>query len=134
MLKNQLDWIKIVDVIPFSSFESVSLFFDSDFISSYLSYFHLVIVSCGTTVRDNCSYLVQSALTTGLEIPCSYSVCRLGSNICRIRYDFTVSYSKLWSWLIKKIYFTLKFSDFCSDRSTSRNHSCYRHWRRCQCW
>jgi len=47
-------------------------------------------VSCGTTIRDNCSYLVQSALTTGLTIPCKYSVCRVGSNVCRIRYDFTI--------------------------------------------
>ena len=47
-------------------------------------------MSCGTTIRDNCSYLVQSAITTGLTIPCKYSVCRVGSNVCRIRYDFTV--------------------------------------------
>ena len=49
-----------------------------------------VTIGCGTTVRDNCSYLVQSAVTTGLTVPCTYSVCKVSNNICRIRYDFTV--------------------------------------------
>ena len=49
-----------------------------------------VTLGCGSTARDNCTYLVQSAFTTGLQVPCTYSICKAGSNICRIRYDFTV--------------------------------------------
>jgi len=45
-------------------------------------------LSCGGTVAENSSYIVQSS-TTALTSPCTYTVCRCSSNICRIRYDFT---------------------------------------------
>ena len=53
-----------------------------------------VLVSCGSTINDNCSYVVQSSFSTGVSNPCTYKVCPVGNNVCRIRYDFTV-------WFIK---------------------------------
>ena len=54
-----------------------------------------VLATCGSQVNDNCSYIVQSSfsslsLTSGITNPCTYTVCPVGNNICRIRYDFTV--------------------------------------------
>ena len=49
-----------------------------------------VVLSCGGKSSENCTYLVQAA-TTSLTSPCSYKICPTSSNICRIRFDFTVS-------------------------------------------
>merc|ERR1719362_1489130 len=45
-------------------------------------------LSCGGSASENQTYLVQSSVTT-LTSPCSYTVCKCSTNICRIRYDFT---------------------------------------------
>ncbi len=50
----------------------------------------VVTLACGGSTADNVSYLVQAS-TTSLTTPCKYKVCPLNNNICRIRYDFTVS-------------------------------------------
>ena len=47
------------------------------------------MTSCGGETSDNNSYLVQSS-STSISSPCMYKVCPLNTNICRIRYDFTV--------------------------------------------
>jgi hypothetical protein len=49
------------------------------------------ILSCGGTSSQNCTYLVQAATTKSPTTagPCTYTLCRCNSNICRIRLDFT---------------------------------------------
>ena len=49
-----------------------------------------VSLSCGKSSAENCTFLVQSS-TSGISSPCIYTICRSNSNICRIRFDFTVS-------------------------------------------
>merc|ERR1711992_23013 len=45
-------------------------------------------LSCGGSSSENQTYLVQSS-TTSLTSPCTYSICKCSTNICRIRFDFT---------------------------------------------
>jgi hypothetical protein len=51
-----------------------------------------VSLACGGSTSDNNTYLVQSGATTGISQSCKFTICKLSSNICRIRYDFTVRY------------------------------------------
>ncbi len=55
--------------------------------------FSTVVVTCGGTKSENCTYLVQSSVTS-LTSPCTYSICPCNNNICRLRFDFTVSFKK----------------------------------------
>ena len=48
-----------------------------------------VSLSCGGSASENCTYLVQSSVTT-LTSPCTYKVCPCNTNICRLRFDFQV--------------------------------------------
>merc|ERR1712156_463240 len=45
-------------------------------------------LSCGDSSSQNQTYLVQSSVTS-LTSPCTYSICKCSTNICRIRFDFT---------------------------------------------
>merc|ERR1712156_889214 len=45
-------------------------------------------LSCGGSSSENQTYLVQSSVTS-LTSPCTYSICKCSTNICRIRFDFT---------------------------------------------
>merc|ERR1712223_1385430 len=45
-------------------------------------------LSCGDSSSQNQPYLVQSSVTS-LTSPCTYSICKCSTNICRIRFDFT---------------------------------------------
>merc|ERR1740129_2111831 len=45
-------------------------------------------LACGGSASENQTYLVQAAVTT-LTNPCKYTICPCGTNICRIRFDFT---------------------------------------------
>merc|ERR1712156_721484 len=45
-------------------------------------------LSCGKSSSENQTYLVQSTVTS-LTSPCTYSICKCSTNICRIRFDFT---------------------------------------------
>merc|ERR1719418_282135 len=45
-------------------------------------------LSCGGSASENQTYLIQSSVTT-LTNPCKYTVCPCGTDICRIRFDFT---------------------------------------------
>merc|ERR1711971_1146651 len=45
-------------------------------------------LSCGGSASENQTYLVQSSVTT-LTSPCKYTICPMGTDICRIRFDFT---------------------------------------------
>merc|ERR1719195_1306404 len=45
-------------------------------------------LSCGKSSSENQTYLVQSTVTS-LTSPCTYSICKCNTNICRIRFDFT---------------------------------------------
>ena len=48
-----------------------------------------VALACGASASENQTYLVQASVTT-LTNPCKYTICPCGTNICRIRFDFTV--------------------------------------------
>lgn len=37
---------------------------------------------------ENCTYLVQAATSTPAADPCTFTICKCSSNICRIRLDF----------------------------------------------
>merc|ERR1719331_208864 len=45
-------------------------------------------LACGASASENQTYLVQASVTT-LTNPCKYTICPCGTNICRIRFDFT---------------------------------------------
>merc|ERR1719411_311562 len=45
-------------------------------------------LSCGSSASENQTYLIQTAVTT-LTSPCTYTICKCSTNICRIRFDFT---------------------------------------------
>merc|ERR1712223_1157803 len=45
-------------------------------------------LSCGDSSSENQTYLVQSSVTS-LTSPCTYTICKCSTNICRIRFDFT---------------------------------------------
>ena len=59
------------------------------FHSNIFPLFLVEMTSCGGQTSDNITYLVQSS-STSISSPCMYKVCPLNTNICRIRYDFTV--------------------------------------------
>ncbi|TRY74784.1 hypothetical protein TCAL_15571, partial [Tigriopus californicus] len=46
-------------------------------------------VACGATTSQNCTYLVQEATTNPPANPCTFTICKQSSDICRIRLDFT---------------------------------------------
>ncbi|XP_059078272.1 uncharacterized protein LOC131876798 isoform X2 [Tigriopus californicus] len=46
-------------------------------------------VACGATISQNCTYLVQEATTNPSTNPCTFTICKQSSDICRIRLDFT---------------------------------------------
>ena len=46
--------------------------------------------SCGGSFSENITYIEQSAITSLSTNPCTYRICPCSSNICRIRYDFSV--------------------------------------------
>jgi len=45
-------------------------------------------LSCGGSSSENQTYIVQSS-TTALTSPCTYTICKCSTDICRIRFDFT---------------------------------------------
>merc|ERR1739844_185941 len=45
-------------------------------------------LSCGKSSSENQTYLVQASATS-LTSPCTYTICKCSTNICRIRFDFT---------------------------------------------
>ena len=49
-----------------------------------------VALSCGSTSSENCTYLTQTA-SQSVANPCTYTICPVSSDICRIKLDFTVS-------------------------------------------
>merc|ERR1711936_396552 len=42
-------------------------------------------LSCGKSSSENQTYLVQAS-TTSLTSPCTYTICKADTNICRIRF------------------------------------------------
>ncbi len=53
-----------------------------------------VSLSCGGSSSENCTYLVQAS-ATAVTSPCNYKICPTNSNICRLRFDFLVSFACL---------------------------------------
>ncbi len=45
----------------------------------------------GGSASENSTYIIQSATTTMSTSPCTYTICPCNSNICRIRFDFSVN-------------------------------------------
>ena len=50
----------------------------------------LVMPSCGATVTQNLTYLVQDATTNPTTKVCAYTLCPVSESVNRIRLDFTV--------------------------------------------
>jgi len=48
----------------------------------------IVSLTCGSSSKQNCTYMVQAATTAPTTNPCTYTICPMSSNICRIRLDF----------------------------------------------
>ena len=68
-------------------------FYPKSIIGSY-HYCLSVALACGASASENQTYLVQASVTT-LTNPCKYTICPCGTNICRIRFDFTVRILKI---------------------------------------
>ncbi|XP_059088780.1 uncharacterized protein LOC131884901 [Tigriopus californicus] len=45
-------------------------------------------LACGSTTSENCTYLVQAVTSMPTVDPCTFTICKCSSNICRIRLDF----------------------------------------------
>merc|ERR1712156_1243345 len=45
-------------------------------------------LSCGGSASENSTHIVQAS-ATAVSSPCTYTICRCSTNICRIRFDFT---------------------------------------------
>merc|ERR1712179_548891 len=45
-------------------------------------------LACGGTASENSTYIVQAS-STAVTSPCTYTVCKCSTDICRLRYDFT---------------------------------------------
>merc|ERR1712223_2296946 len=45
-------------------------------------------LGCGSSSSENQTYLVQTSVTS-LTSPCTYTICKCSTDICRIRFDFT---------------------------------------------
>ena len=54
-----------------------------------LSFIFSVLLTCNSTASENNTYLYQSS-SSSITSPCNYKICPCSTNICRIRYDFTV--------------------------------------------
>ncbi|TRY62107.1 hypothetical protein TCAL_16301, partial [Tigriopus californicus] len=46
-------------------------------------------LSCGGSTSENCTYLVEASSSNPTSDPCTFTICKCSSNICRIRLDFT---------------------------------------------
>ena len=62
----------------------IEIIFDSKLI------FVTVSLGCGSSNSENNSYIVQAGATS-ISNPCKHTICPCSTNVCRIRYDFTVS-------------------------------------------
>ena len=60
----------------------------SSLIGAFL--FSIVKLSCNGSSSENYTYLNQAA-SSSIASPCNYKICPCSKNICRIRYDFSVS-------------------------------------------
>lgn len=49
----------------------------------------IISLSCGQSTSENCTYLVQTSTSSPTTQNCVYEICKAGSNVCRIRLDFT---------------------------------------------
>ena len=54
-----------------------------------------VSLSCGGSASENCTYISQTSISKEPDTdPCTYTICKCQSDICRIRFDFIVSLVK----------------------------------------
>ena len=51
-----------------------------------------VSLTCGQTSAENCTYITMSSVTSTSPDPCTYTICRCSSDVCRIRFDFMVNF------------------------------------------
>ena len=68
-------------------------------IIGWYNYYLSVALACGASASENQTYLVQASVTT-LTNPCKYTICPCGTNICRIRFDFTVRILKMSKYFL----------------------------------
>ena len=84
---------KYLKACPCPFIHILSWFYPRCIIGSY-HYCLSVALACGASASENQTYLVQASVTT-LTNPCKYTICPCGTNICRIRFDFTVRKLKI---------------------------------------
>lgn len=61
---------------------------------SFSLFFTVSMSACGKSSSENHTYISQTDVTT-LTMPCSYEICPINMDICRIRFDFTVRFMSL---------------------------------------
>ena len=49
-------------------------------------------LACGGSSAENTTYLELAATTTPPSTSCEYKLCGANANVCRIRFDFEVSF------------------------------------------
>ena len=56
--------------------------------------FLLVSMSCGDSAAENGTYQVMTTYSTTTSAdPCTYEICRMSADVCKLRIDFTVRIS-----------------------------------------
>ena len=80
------------------------IYFGLKYISWKIKSLFSVTLSSGGSASENSTHIVQTS-ATAVPSPCTYTICRCSTNICRIRFDFTVSKGKftelVWCWSLK---------------------------------
>lgn len=86
------EWPRDLALLATVSVAFVNTFRQFLYLSHYCNTFTpAVTLSCGESSPQNCTYLEQASTSTLASQDCTYRVCPINSDICRIRYDFTVS-------------------------------------------
>ena len=82
------------------------IYFGLKYISWKFKSLFSVTLSCGGSASENSTHIVQAS-ATAVSSPCTYTICRCSTNICRIRFDFTVSKGKftelVWCWVLESM-------------------------------
>ena len=51
-------------------------------------------MSCGDSASENCTYQAMTSYSTTTDSdPCTYEICRLSADVCKLRIDFSVRIS-----------------------------------------
>jgi hypothetical protein len=59
-----------------------------------------VLLDCGDSSSENCTYLVLSQTTAQQPLTCVYNICPTNPTVCRFRLDFNVRKTSFYLTLI----------------------------------